>query len=335
MRVKRTPRILGVLLALAAGATVVFAVSDQAFQLNEEGITLLDKGKYEEAKAKFLAAVEAEPQYSEARVNAAKAAENLEDWVTVKTQYLTVLTYDEENFDALLGIGHYEVSTSNFADAEKHLRKALDLEPRSAGAHYGLGNMHYKMKNENLAAAEYEKVIGLDPRGFPRAYLRLGLYQFDVGSKTKKFDDAIKNLEKYLTLGDDDEAIGLAHYRLGLIHYQQNQDAKALQHFSEAKKDDPNDYRPYWYSAEIYRRGEKRADAEKEYLETLKRKPDLGEAHFQLAIMYQQDYRDEDALEHYKKAAADRGFTQRGQAQAQVAALEEYFRKLKEAEANQ
>ncbi|MFH1278729.1 MAG: tetratricopeptide repeat protein [Candidatus Eisenbacteria bacterium] len=333
MMVKRSPLILGILVLLLAGATAALGVSEEAFQLNEEGIALMDRGKFEQAKEKFLAAVEADGEYWDARVNAARAAEKLEDWVTLKTQYLTVLEYDEENYDALVGIGHYEVATSNFADAEKHFRKALEIEPRSASVRYGLGNLYHKMKKPTNAKAEYEKLIGLDPRGYPRAYLRLGLYEFDGAKQTKKYDAAAAHLEKYLTLDDDPEGVGLAHYRLALIYYQQNKNEKALAHFTEAKKADPSDYRSYYYSAEIHRKAGNRAAAEKEYLDAVKRKPDLGEAHFQLAIMYQQDYRDEDALNHYKQAAADRTFKQRSQAQAQVAALEEYFRKLREAEA--
>lgn len=333
MMVMRSPRILGVLALFLAGATTALGVSDEAFQLNEEGLALMKQAKYERAREKFLAAVEADGEYWEARVNAALAAEHLEDWVTVKTQYLTVLEYDPENYDALVGIGHYEVATSNFADAESHFRAALKLEPRSASARFGLGNLYHKMKKFPNAKTEYTKLIDLDPRSYPRAYLRLGLYEFDGAKKTKKYDAAVAHLEKYLTMADDPEGIGLAHYRLALIYYQQDRNQKALAHFTEAKKTDPEDYRNYYYSAEIHRKAGDRTAAEREYLEAVKREPGLGEAHFQLAIMYQQDYRDEDALNHYKKAATDKTFKQRGQAQAQVAALEEYFRKLREAEA--
>ena len=332
MRSNKTPRIAAALLAILICTGTALAVSDEAFQLNEEGITLFEQGKYAKAKERFLEAITADSVYSEARVNAARAAEKLDDWETVKFQYLTVLTYEEENVDALTGAGNYMVKASQYPEAEGYLKKATGFDPRNVSAFYGLGNLYYKMKKYGSAKTNYKKVISLDPRGYSRAWLRVGLIEFDGAKKTKKYAEATKHLEKYLELDPDGSGAALAHYRLGFIHYQGGKTKAALEQFAESKKLSPKDHLPCFYSGEIHLKAGNRAAAEKEYLECLKRKPGFGLAHFKLAIMYQQDYRDEDALTHYKAAAADKSFKQRSQAAQQAAALEEYFRKVKEAE---
>ncbi len=333
MRLKRTPRIAAALFAILIGTGTALAVSDEAFHLNEEGITLYEQGKYAEAKEKFLQAVVADSVYSEARMNTARAAEKLDDWETVKVQYLTVITYDKENVEALTGAGNYMVKASKFPEAESYLKDAVRLDSRNIRAFYGLGNLYHKMEKYGSAKTNYKKVISLDPRGYSHAWLRVGLIEFNGAKKSKKYAEATKHFAKFLELEPDGDGAALAHYRLGFIHYQGGKNKAALEQFAEAKTLSPEDHLPCFYSGEIHQKAGNRAAAEKEYLQCLKRKPGFGLAHFKLAIMYQQDYRDDDALTHYKAAAADKSFKQRSQASQQAAALEEYFRKVKEAEA--
>lgn len=332
MKRYRFPRLLAGSIALLAAATFAGAVSDEAFQLNEEGLVLLKAGKHAQAKEKFLAAVAADDVYSEARINAARAAEmeNPPDWETVKTQYLTVLTYEPENIDALVGIGEYYVKTPNPEEAKPHLDAALKLDPRKASVHFALGNMHHKMKQTQPAKAAYEKAVAADPRGFPRAYLRLGLYEYDAGEKTKDFTKATEILEKYVLMEDDAEGLSTGRSRLGAIYVQKNDPKKAVEHLEKAKELNPADPWVYYYLGEAHTKARNFTAAEKEYLACIEKDPKFGEAHFKLAVLYQQDEQDEKAIQHYKAAAADPGFKQKGQAAQMAQQLEEYLRKVRE-----
>lgn len=313
----------------------LLAASQDAFDLNEEGLELLETGKYTEAKAKFIEAFEADSSFIEARVNAARAAEseNPPDWVTVKTQYLTVVTYmDEENFEANLGLANYYVKTDNFAEAKNYYDKALDLEPRNAAIHFGLGNMHHKMKKMDLASAKYAKTIEMDKSSFPTAYLRIGVHEFNKNRKTKKYEAAIVHLKKYLTMAGDDDNRAIVHNRLGMIYFDTGKQAKALEHYSQAKQFDVSDHTNYYYSGVIYLRTKNSTKAEKEFLDCLKQKPGYGEAHFNLAVIYQQQYMYQEAVVQYKAAASDRNFNNRAKARDVANQIEAYLQKVKEAQ---
>ncbi|MFH1680755.1 MAG: tetratricopeptide repeat protein [Candidatus Eisenbacteria bacterium] len=332
MSKRRVPLLAAAAAAVLLAAGLALAVSEEAFQLNEEGITLLRAGKYTQAKEKFLAAVATDSVYSEARINAARAAEmeNPPDWETVKTEYLTVLTYEPENLDALVGIGEYYVKTPNPEEAKPHFDAALELDPRSGAAHFGLGNMHHKMKKTQQAKAEYEKAVAADPRGFPRAFLRLGLYEYDAGEQTKNFTKAIEHLEKYVAMKDDDDGLATGRRRLGAIYIQKNDAKKAIEHLTKAKELSPSDPWVSYYLGEAHSKAGNLSAAEKEYLACVEKDPKFGEAHFKLAVLYQQDEMDEKAIAHYKAAAADPSFRQKGQAAQMAKQLEEYLRKVRQ-----
>ncbi|MBN1826319.1 MAG: tetratricopeptide repeat protein [Candidatus Eisenbacteria bacterium] len=332
----RYSRFLLLLLPMLVAAPLL-AVDEVAFGLNEEGRALMEQGKYAEAKAKFLEAVETDGFFSEARINAARAAEMEDppDWVTVKTQYLTVLTYDEENVEAILGSGLYFVKASDFEEAKARLEKVIEMEGENGAARYGLGNMYYKMKRYDQASAEYEKAISLDPGAYPTALLRVGVNEYNNNRKTKKFDKATDYLTRFLERGKEKEDLAIAHNRLGLIHYYTKQYQKAMTHFGEAKKLDPTDYTNDFFRGVIYAQTQNLAKAEEEFKSCLEKKPGYGDAHFQLATIYQMQYRDEEAIEQYKAAAADRNFSKRSTAREKAQQIETYLQKVKEAEGTQ
>jgi len=319
--------------------SMALATTDAAFQLNKEGISLMKAGKYAQAKEKFLAAVEEDSVYAEARVNAAKAAEMEDppDWVTVKTQYLTVIQFiDAENMGALLGIGEYYVKVSNMPDAEASFRKVLELDPQSGAARFGLGNMYHKMKKYDKAAVEYKKALAKDPNAYSRGYLRLGIYEFEKNATSKKFGKATEYLEKYLESGDrEKEGLYYAHSYLGQILVHTGKPQAALTHLQKAKEIDPKAFENYYFIAEVYSQMNKWKEAETEYLACLKQNPGYGEAHFKLAVMYQQQYRDAEAIEHYKAAAKDPSFRNRNTARSMAQQLEEYLKKVEAAEAEE
>ena len=62
----------------------------------------------------------------------------------------------------------------NFAEAEADFRKALELDPGYAGAHYNLGKLFMDLGRSDLALAAYRQAVTLDP-GFAKAHLGIGV----------------------------------------------------------------------------------------------------------------------------------------------------------------
>ncbi len=317
--------------SIAAGPAL--GASDKAVALNNEGKELFSQARYSEALQKFVDAIDADSVYSEARVNAARVAEKLEDWANVKFQYLTVLTYDKDNIDALVGAGNYFVRVENYDEAKGYFDRALKIDQGNATVHFGLGTMYHKMKNTKKARLEYKKTIALDPENFPLAYYRLGRYEFETAAKTKDFSKAADYLSSYLERGKDGDILYSTNMDLATIQIRKKAYAKAIDYYAAAKLIKPSEWKPYFYTAEALRAQKKMKQAEKEYLATLERKPGHGESHYRLAVMYQQNFEDDKALEHYKAAAKDRSFKNRKAASNAAAALEDYLKKVKEAEA--
>ena len=159
--------------------------------------------------------------------------------------------------------------------------------------------------------------------------------EYNNNKKSKKFDKAIEFLDGFLKVGTDKEELGIANNRLGLIHYALKEYGKALKYFGDAAKSDPADYTNDFFRGVIYAKANKLAEAEAEFKSCLKKKPGYGDAHFQLATLYQMQYRDEEAIEQYRAAAADGSFGKRSAARQKAQELEAYLRKVKEAEAGQ
>lgn len=320
--------LISTLLAVPAAAT-----KPEAVKLYNEGEALMEQAKYTEALQKFIEAIDTDSVYSDARIKAAQIAEIMEDWANVKFQYLTVLTYEESNFDAILGAASYFVRVENFDEAQSYFDKASEIDPGSATLHFGLGSMYHKMKNARKARLEYKKTVALDDTAFPLAYYRLGRHEFDMAKQSKDYDKAEEYFTRYVELGKDGDILYSANMDLATIQIKTKSYGKALKHLSNAKLIKTSEWKPYFLTAEIYRAQRKSKDAENEYLATLEKKPGHGESHFRLALMYQEQYKDEDALKHYREASKDRSFKNRSQAGEAAAALEDYIRQVKEAEA--
>lgn len=332
MRIKgiaSTCTVLPFVLLLIAGLAFADAKS-----LTTEGNTLHKKGDYKGALAKFQAATTEDGEHVDAWIGGAKAAEKLEDWATVKKNYLTVIEFlDKDNFDARLGAGEYFLRAKKYTNAQTHLAAAVKLQPGSADVHYGLGDLYYKTKKRTKAKTEYKKGLTLAPDAHLIALYRLGRIEYDNGKAGKKFDGAIDYYEQYIAKGKDKSTLFSIQTDLGLIYQQLGKNQLALGHLAKAKTLKPSDYRPYFYSAEINRSQKKMKEAEAEYLGVLERNKKHGSSHYQLAIYYQQSYQDEKALEHYQAAAKDTKFKGRKAAGEQAAALDKYLKEVEKAEA--
>mgnify|MGYP001617221939 CR=1 FL=1 len=62
-------------------------------------------------------------------------------------------------------LGWSQSRNGDFREAEKNLKKALELDPNLVGAHYNLGKLYEASGNLNDALKAYEKAYTLDQSG--------------------------------------------------------------------------------------------------------------------------------------------------------------------------
>ena len=82
-----------------------------------------------------------------------------------QTQALCVqlLRRQPNHFDALHLLGVSQYTTQDFVTAEKVLKHAVALAPRTAAAHYHLGLVQFALKQFNAACVSYEMAIAVQP----------------------------------------------------------------------------------------------------------------------------------------------------------------------------
>jgi tetratricopeptide (TPR) repeat protein len=152
------------------------------------------------------------------------------------------------------------------------------------------------------AAAKYQDIIDKYPESL-YAWSNLGVVRFQQG----KLDEALRALQQAVKLSPTD---GFSYKNLGIVYYKLDQYEDAIGALNSAKALDPNDAntRNYLGCAESQKGWQE--VAEKEFRKAIELDPELGDAHFNLALVYATEKPPliEMARQEYKKAL-DLGIT--------------------------
>lgn len=201
--------------------------------------------------------------------------------------------------------GHTYLAKDNCAeDARRHFQKAVELDPRRATAHHGLGRAVSKLKDPEAAVKAFEAAIASD-NTFADAYYELG----EALYKLKKFDEAGEQYERLISLSTPAaEAIkGMAFNRWGatLVMRRRPQDALSKYELAyEAGLRLPNLFHNW---AVALRRLDRIEEAIAKYKEAIERDHDgkLYATHNNLGRIYDELYKDDEALKEFQLAARE------------------------------
>src|ERR1022692_1646076 len=121
----------------------------------------------------------------------------------------------------------YEVAT-------KEMREAVREQPKSAKAHYFLGNALLNQQEWKTSLQEYETALALDASYMP-TYFRMGHLAARSESNYAHGEEAVR---KYLAYkpADDEPKLGSAWYWLGMIQEKQGKKTEAKQSYLMAQK---------------------------------------------------------------------------------------------------
>jgi tetratricopeptide (TPR) repeat protein len=179
----------------------------------DEGVQLIEQGKYREAIEALNRAILAIPELPAAYI--AKA-------------------------DALKELGDYNSAAAAYT-------QAINIDVRSSAAYTGRGECFMEMTppDYNLAVTDFNSALDLD-RGNAQALSSLGhIYVNFVGDPQLGLD----RLEEALALNPQDAR---AHRDSGLAHAQLREFDKAASAMGQAIALDPGDYENYWMQATVY-----------------------------------------------------------------------------------
>lgn len=111
-------------------------------------------------------------------------------------------------------------------------QKAIDLDPRAAGAMVNLGTLHFNARNWREAERYYRLALEADP-DYPLAHFDLANLYDERGDRTRAaehYQAALKISPNYAD----------AHYNLALLYQGSNQGMKAVHHWTMYLKLDPS-----------------------------------------------------------------------------------------------
>ena len=167
-----------------------------------------------------------------------------------------------------------------FSDAQASLRRAVELQPDLAKAHFQLGVLLLRDDKHRQAASALERVVAIDP-GDLRARLLLG----NVYCLQLNLDSLA--LQQFTEVAKADPRYPAVHFGLGRLLFRQGKDREAVEHFKSELESHPEHAEARFHLAKaLLRMG--RTGEVLGHLQALQgRKVDQAELHFVLAKTYQ------------------------------------------------
>jgi tetratricopeptide (TPR) repeat protein len=227
---------------------------------------------------------------------------------------------------------HFNLGTAfgrqgKYDDAVQHLRTAVTLNPTYADAHYSLGFAYMSQGKLQDAAEEYKTVVRLRPDYFAAhlhlasvllttgqpdaaleryqeaAQLQPGSPLCEVGiAKTlcalRRFSDAAAHLGEAVRLCPNDAQLQLA---LGNALFESGRTNEAVQSFAEAARLDPAVVEKLLTAGKTLLSRSQIEPALVEFTTALRVQPENAEAHENVALIYAQQNKLEQAIPHFER----------------------------------
>lgn len=145
-----------------------------------------------------------------------------------RKKFQTLLALDPDNFFGLVNIGEVEYRLKLWDDAEKHLKRAVRLQPESGKAWLALGALYCDRDKLDEALAALSQAVLYDPKN-PKAHNYLGV---TVGKKGW-YSGAEAELQRAIEL---DPNYADANFNLALFYLQRSPPAVELarRHYERA-----------------------------------------------------------------------------------------------------
>ena len=204
--------------------------------------------------------------------------------------------YRRGDFRLNYKVGRVSVRMYEPQVAVPDLKKAIELDPKLADAHFSLGTAYHQMDMPEEATAEFVKTVEFDPNNV-KAHIYLA-QDYAAAGENKK---VIEHLSKAAELDDTNAEVLKA---LGAMQLKHGGDSgvkaaqEALKKALELRPDDAEILMNYAYTLYLDRLFNEAIDKFKKAIEIL---PDYPEAHYNLALSYRAVRKHELAQLHWTK----------------------------------
>jgi len=179
--------------------------------LNAYGLYYMHRGALNEALASFSAAVQGDPKFAEARINAGQLTLNFRKYDVAKEMFQKALEVAPKSYDATIGLGIAMRGLNDFDGAEKQYNLAKGLDPKRDDAYFNLGVLYKAFKANKVNDSDPIKALrqsqdmyrkakdfftqGLDKDGDPADKQEAKNNIGDCDKVVKQLDAAILSLQ--------------------------------------------------------------------------------------------------------------------------------------------
>jgi tetratricopeptide (TPR) repeat protein len=109
---------------------------------NAYGLYWMHKGSLNQALQSFQAAVEGDPKFVEARINAGLLTLNFRKYDTAKEFFGKAVELAPKNYDALIGLGIAQRGLNDLDGAEASYKKAMQIDGARGDAYFNIGVLY-------------------------------------------------------------------------------------------------------------------------------------------------------------------------------------------------
>jgi serine/threonine-protein kinase len=276
------------------------------------GIALQRKGRLDEAIASFHKAVELDAKEVQTQwymgqnpvlvigggraFTYAHLGEALEEKGRLDeaiTCYRKAIELDPKSAGAHIKLGIALYSKGQMDEAIACLRKAIELDPKEAVAHGAQGNALLAKGQVNEAIDCYKKAIELDPKN-AKAHVNLGAALFHEG----QVDEAIASVRKALELEPKNAEF---HNNLGFALERKGQLDEAIASFRKVVELAPKDAHSHYNLGNLLRKNGQLDEAIASFRKALEIDPKYAEAHCNLGSVLKEQGRFAESVSAYTR----------------------------------
>ncbi len=219
-----------------------------------------------------------------------EARENYEQALTVINQAISLLPNNPNYYNEKCGVLS---ELKRYDEGLAAINQAIDLAPRAAW--YGnRGNIYINQQKYELALADYNKAILLNPNLAGAYYNRGVLYRLQ-----EKYDLALADWNKAIKINPN---LAQAYYNRGLLYHNQQKYELALADYNKAIDINPNYALAYNNRGNLYKNLQKYELALSDYSKAIKINPNDADAYYNRGVLYSDLQKYDLALSDYDKA---------------------------------
>ncbi|ULP71820.1 Serine/threonine-protein kinase C [Nodularia sphaerocarpa UHCC 0038] len=283
-----------------SGIASVFVVnsinSNNAIALSQQGSTLFELQRYQDALAAYQEAVNISPDFVPGWSGQGKTLSELKKYQEALAAYDQAIQIQPDYVEAWSGRGFVLRNLQRYPEAIASFDKALQLDNNSPEVWNAKGETFSNLQQYNNAIQSYEKAIELQSNYYEAWYSK-GLAFHNL----KQYDDAITAYETAIEFKPD---YSQAWYSLGNSLFNLNRFDYALKAYDKAVQYRPNFY-PAWFSrSNILITLRRYPQAIESYDQAIKYNPNDYKSWYSRGWALHQSQRYEEAIQSYNKAAA-------------------------------